>query len=104
VSETEVVGANRRPVLLSAITGWAEKVGARTDGSNPCRHVERFPENARERLPKRAAWVAARQPAEDWRAVTALRLPIFTGVRLSKVECGPTPAGAATFLRRIKNV
>jgi integrase len=126
------VGANRRLALLSAIMGWAEKVGVRPDGSNPCRHVERFPEKARERLltavelarlgealdhaaegwteeakaewrricaaqaeaegiaaTKRKAWVAAREPrrdtAEDWRAVAALRLLIFTGARLSEV-------------------
>jgi integrase len=30
--------------------GWAEKVGERPDGTNPCRHVERYPEKARERL------------------------------------------------------
>jgi integrase len=44
------VGANRALALLSGIMGWAEKVGERPDGSNPCRHVERFPEKARERL------------------------------------------------------
>jgi integrase len=44
------VAANRALALLSAIMGWAEKVGERPDGSNPCRHVERYPEKARERL------------------------------------------------------
>lgn len=124
------VGANRRLALLSAIMGWAEKVGERPDGSNPCRHVERYPEKPRERLlsagelarlgealdnaaegwteeakvewrrlcvaqadtegiepTKRAAWVEARQPrrdfAEDWRAIAALRLLIFTGANPS---------------------
>lgn len=44
------VGANRALALLSAILGWAEKVGERTDGSNPCRHIERYPEKPHERL------------------------------------------------------
>ncbi len=44
------VGANRALALLSSILGWAEKVGERPDASNPCRHVERYPEKARERL------------------------------------------------------
>ena len=114
------------------ILGWAEKVGIRPDGSNPCRHVERYPEKAVERLltaaelarlgdaleratqpwtdesrvawrqecerqaealglPKaeRAAWVESRMPrrdtAEDWRAIAALRLLIFTGARESEI-------------------
>lgn len=44
------VGANRALALLSSILGWAEKVGERSDGSNPCRHIDRYPEKARERL------------------------------------------------------
>lgn len=126
------VAANRALALLSAILGWAEKVGIRPDASNPCRHVERYPEKAVERLltaaelarlgdaleraiqpwtdesrvawrqecerqaealglPKgeRAAWVESRMPrrdtAEDWRAIAALRLLIFTGARESEI-------------------
>lgn len=44
------VAANRALALLSAILGWAEKVGERPDNSNPCRHIDRFPERPRERL------------------------------------------------------
>ena len=44
------VAANRALALLSAILGWAEKVGERDDNSNPCRHIDRFPETARERF------------------------------------------------------
>ena len=59
------VAANRALALLSGILGWAEKVGERTDGSNPCRHIERYPEKPRERLLTAAelarlgdAWIA----------------------------------------------
>jgi len=126
------VAANRALALLSAILGWAEKVGERPDGSNPCRHIDRFPEKPRECLlsaPElarlgdalersaaswtdedvhawreqlgceageagipiagRGDWVGRRMPErttpEDWRAIAAFRLLIFTGARLSEV-------------------
>jgi integrase len=126
------VAANRALAFLSAVLGWAEKVGARPDNSNPCRHIERYPEKAVERLltaaelarlgdaldraaepwtdasravwrqecerqaealaipaAQRARWVESRAPrrdsAEDWRAIAALRLLIFTGARLSEI-------------------
>ena len=126
------VAANRALALLSAMMGWAEKVGARPDHSNPCRHVDRYPEKERdvllsardlarlgealdraatgwteagkaawarvcadqadaEAIPadRRAAWIAARAPRrdspEDWRAIAAFRLLIFTGARLSEI-------------------
>jgi integrase len=44
------VAANRSLGLLSAILGWAERVGERPDGTNPCRHIDRYPEKPRERL------------------------------------------------------
>jgi integrase len=44
------VAANRALALLSAMFGWAEKVGERPDGTNPCRHIERYPEKGRERM------------------------------------------------------
>ncbi len=126
------VAANRSLALLSAMLGWAESVGDRPDGSNPCRHIERYPEKPRERLLSApeisrlgdavehaaqswteaskvawrqeciaqaermnvaqhdlAAWVEARMPlrktAEDWRAIAAVRLLIFTGGRLNEI-------------------
>ena len=47
--QAKQVTANRAIALLSAMLGWAERVGERPDGSNPCRHVDRYPEKARER-------------------------------------------------------
>jgi integrase len=44
------VTANRVVDLLSAILGWAERIGERPQHSNPCRHIDRYPEKARERL------------------------------------------------------
>jgi hypothetical protein len=99
------VAANRTIALLSAILTWAERVGERPDGSNPCRHVDRYPEKARERLltaPElarlgdaldRAAegWTDAtasapsRTTPEDQRAIAAIRLLIFTGARVTEI-------------------
>jgi integrase len=124
------VAGNRALAMLSAMLGWAEKVGERPDNSNPCRHIDRYPEKPVEKLltagelarlgdalvcaaqpwtdVSRAAWrqqcerqamditgseraasIKARMPrrntAEDWRAIAAFRLLIFTGARLGEV-------------------
>ena len=42
--------ANRTLALLSKFFNWAEKHGLRPDGSNPCRHVEKYREGRRERF------------------------------------------------------
>ena len=34
--------ANSTLAMLSKFFGWAEKHGLRPDGSNPCRHVEKY--------------------------------------------------------------
>ncbi|MBK5197095.1 MAG: integrase arm-type DNA-binding domain-containing protein [Methyloceanibacter sp.] len=42
--------ANRTLALLSKFFNWTEKNGLRPDGSNPCRHVEKYREGKRERF------------------------------------------------------
>jgi site-specific recombinase XerD len=42
--------ANRSLALLSKFFNWCEKHGLRPDGSNPCRHVEKYKERKRERF------------------------------------------------------
>jgi integrase len=87
------VAANRALALLSSMLGWAERVGERSDGSNPCRHVDRNPEKGRERLisaEELARLGEALDQAEaagiaDWRPVAIVRLLMFTGARLSEV-------------------
>ena len=83
------VAANRAVDLLSAIMGWAERVGERPDHSNPCRYVEQFPEKPRERLLVAAELARLGDVLdtshEDWRAVAAVRLLCFTGARVSEV-------------------
>ena len=42
--------ANSTLAMLSKFFGWAEKHGLRPDGSNPCRHIEKYREGRRERF------------------------------------------------------
>ncbi|MBX3026970.1 tyrosine-type recombinase/integrase [bacterium] len=85
--------ANRMLALLSKMMNLAEKWGARPDGSNPCRHVERFREKRRQRFLAPAELVelgkalakAERENVEHPSVVPALRLLLFTGARRGEV-------------------
>jgi integrase len=83
------VSANRALSLLSAILNWAERVGERPDGSNPCRHVAKYPERRRERLLSAAELAALGEALDqstvDWRAIAAIRLLLFTGARRTEI-------------------
>jgi integrase len=83
------IAANRVLALLSGIMSWAERVGERPDNSNPCRHIDKYKEQARERYLNgeelaRLGDVLA-STAADWRAVAIVRLLLLTGARLSEV-------------------
>ena len=85
--------ANRTLALLSKFFNWAEKYGFRPDGSNPCRHVEKYPEMRRERFLSEAELarlgdalrVAERDKSATPWAIAAIRLLTFTGTRLSEI-------------------
>lgn len=80
--------ANRVLAVLSKMFNLAEAWGLRPDGSNPCRHVERFNEHGRERM------LSAMELANLGEALTnyqgspfvpaAVKLLLFTGARLSE--------------------
>jgi integrase len=85
--------ANRTLALLSKFFNWAEKHGLRSDGSNPCRHVEKYREGRRERFLSQAELGrlgdALRQAEQDkscspW-VIAAIRLLTFTGARRSEI-------------------
>jgi integrase len=85
--------ANRTLALLSKFFGWAEKHGLRPDGSNPCRHVEKYREGRRERFLSQAELArlgdALRESEQDkscsaW-AIAAIRLLTFTGARRNEI-------------------
>jgi integrase len=85
--------ANRILALLSKFFGWAEKHGLRPDGSNPCRHVEKYREGRRERFLSQAELGrlgdALREAETDkscspW-VIAAIRLLTFTGARRNEI-------------------
>jgi len=81
--------ANRTLAVLSKMMNLAERWGFRPAGSNPCRHVERHRERARERmlsaeeLARLGDALAAYQGSSS--AVAAVRLLVLTGARLGEV-------------------
>jgi integrase len=85
--------ANRTLSLFSKMMNLAEKWGIRPDGSNPCRHVERYPERKMERylstrelahLGKVLA-EAERTKTEMPSVIAAIRLLTFTGCRAGEI-------------------
>jgi integrase len=85
--------ANRALALLSKFFGWAEKHGLRPDGSNPCRHIDKYRESRRERFLSQVEFGrlgdALREAEQDnscspW-VIAAIRLLILTGARLSEI-------------------
>jgi integrase len=105
------ISANRCLAVTSHIFSMAEKWGLTAMGSNPCRGIDRFPEKPRERFLTEieltrlgtALDVAAkgyqfvdwttyprkdkpvRLTPEDWRSITATRLLLLTGARMTEV-------------------
>jgi integrase len=85
--------ANRVLALLSKMFNLAERWGLRPDGSNPCRHVERFPERRRERFLSdeelarlgKVLRKAEQGGTESAPAVAAIWLLLFTGCRVSEI-------------------
>jgi len=85
--------ANRCLALLSKMMNLAERWGERPDGSNPCRHVEKYREHKRNRF--LSADELARLGAACLRCekdeklglsfLELVRLLIFTGARLSEI-------------------
>jgi len=79
--------------VLSKLFNWAERHGHRPDGSNPCRHVEKFKEEKRERFlsgseMSRLGYILARAEREGSEmpsVIHAIRLLIFSGARLSEI-------------------
>jgi integrase len=86
--------ANRCLALLSKMMSLAERWGERPDGSNPCRHVEKYREHKRDRF--LSADELARLGAACLRCekdeklgpsfLALVHLLIFTGARLSEIQ------------------
>jgi len=107
-AKSRPANANRCLALLSHIFNIAEKWRERPRGTNPCVHIDKYPERTRERMLSteeltrlgdalRLAAIGypddfrvmgraiSRRSPEDWRAIALIRLLIFTGTRLQEV-------------------
>jgi integrase len=83
------IEANRALAVLSTMFTLAERWGLRPDGSNPCRHVEKFPQRRRERFLSAAELAAlgealARYDGSPF-VTAAIRLLVLTGARLGEI-------------------
>ena len=85
--------ANRNLEVISKMFNLAELWGLRPDGSNPRRHIRKYPEEKRERYLSpaelaalgEAISLAEQEGVEDPYAIAAIRLLIFTGCRLNEI-------------------
>lgn len=85
--------ANRALAVLSKMFSLAELWGLRADNSNPCRHVQRYKEKARERFlsPEELSRLGkvlskVEKKNKEWPSVvTLVRLLILTGARQSEI-------------------
>jgi integrase len=81
--------ANRVLAVLSKLFNLAEAWGIRPDGTNPCRHVEKFEEQKRERMLSAEELAAFGETLAAYDgsvyAIAAIKLLIFTGARLNEV-------------------
>jgi integrase len=81
--------ANRVLAVVSKMLNLAEAWGLRRDGSNPCRHVERYPEQSRECMLSVAELARLGDALNRFRGSpyipAAVKLLLFTGARLSEI-------------------
>jgi len=87
------ISANAALAYLSAMMTHAERMGLRPQGSNPCRYVERYPSNRRERFltPAELARLGEELAAAERRGVhpsgiLMIRLLTLTGMRKGEVQ------------------
>jgi integrase len=81
--------ANRALAVISTMMNLAERWGERPDGSNPCRHVEKYAQRTRERMLSadelaRLGDVLAGYDGSPYYAA-AIKLLVFTGARLGEI-------------------
>lgn len=81
--------ANRVLAVLSKMFNLAERWGLRADGSNRCRHVEKFGERKRERMLTGSELSRLGEALAGYEGspivVGAVKLLVFTGARLGEI-------------------
>ncbi len=91
---TSPTAANRVLSLLTTMLNLAERWGIRPDGSNPCKHIQRFKEQRRERFLSseelarlgQALTKAEQDNIHSPFIIGLFRLLIFTGARLGEIR------------------
>lgn len=86
--------ANRTLGVLSKMMNLAEIWGLRQDGSNPCRHVKKYPEKGRERFLSKAEFANLSRALDETElngdetksCINAYRLLMYTGCRLGEIQ------------------
>ncbi len=85
--------ANRNIEIISKMFNLAELWGLRPDGTNPRRHIKKYPEKKRERYYSQAELQAMGRVLREMEeeglelqsAINAVRLLLFTGCRLNEI-------------------
>jgi len=88
-----MINANRILSLLSKAFNLAEVWGYRDEGTNPCKHIKKYPEKSRERFLKEDEIIRLFQilkeeeinAIEHISCINALRLLLLTGCRLTEI-------------------
>jgi integrase len=88
-----MTNANRVFSLLSKAFNLAEMWGYRDEGTNPCRHIKKFPEKSRERFLSEEEITRLfmtlknieKSQSEHITFTTAIRLLLLTGCRLTEI-------------------
>jgi integrase len=83
------IRANNALAAATTLFNFAERAGLRPEGSNPCRHVDKYPQRQRERFLSANELArlgeALATPAGSPPYVAAIKLLVFTGARLSEI-------------------
>ena len=96
--------ANRVLAAMSTMFNMAERWGLRPDGSNPCRHVEKYPQRRRERFLSAAELSRLGDALAGYDGspyhVAAIKLVVFTGARFSEFSAYVGYGSISTAARR----
>jgi len=83
------VRANNALALATTLFNFAERIGLRPEHSNPCRHIDRYPQRQRERFLSADELARLGASLADYDGspfvVAAIRLLVFTGARLGEI-------------------
>jgi integrase len=83
------VRANNALAVATTLFNFAEQIGQRPENSNPCRHIDRYPQRQRERILSADELARLGAALADYNGspfvVAAVWLLVFTGARLGEI-------------------